>query len=82
MAMDGASGRTGYMSRQQQQLLMTWDRQFPVTAWEEERNCRIAAIMGHGNPFVTGERQWSFGYRNTGEEIVNLMQEAHPAKQQ
>ena len=45
------------MSRQQQQLLMAWDRQYPVTAWEKERDNRIAAVMGHHNPFVTGERQ-------------------------
>ena len=43
------------MSRQQQQLLMAWDKQYPVSSWEKERNRRIAAIMGHSNPFVTGE---------------------------
>lgn len=63
------------MSRQQQQLLMAWDRQFPVSAWEAERNRRITAIMRHGNPFVTGERQWSVGHRNSGEGVVNLLQE-------
>ncbi|WP_244294500.1 MULTISPECIES: endonuclease [Pseudomonas] len=59
------------MSRQQQQLLMAWDRQYPVTAWEKERDNRIAAVMGHHNPFVTGERQWTLGYKPVGEGIVS-----------
>lgn len=59
------------MSRQQQQLLMAWDKQYPVTAWETERNKRIAAIMKHANPFVTGDRSWTSGYKPTGEGIVS-----------
>lgn len=59
------------MSRQQQQLLMVWDKQFPVTPWEAERNKRIAAIMGHGNPFVTGQRSWTPGYKPAGDGIVS-----------
>jgi deoxyribonuclease-1 len=59
------------MSRQQQQLLMAWDKQYPVTPWEQERNKRIAAIMGHANPFVTGERSWTPGYKPAGDGIVN-----------
>jgi deoxyribonuclease-1 len=59
------------MSRQQQQLLMAWDKQYPVTAWETKRNKRIAAIMGHANPFVTGERSWTSGYKPAGEGIVS-----------
>lgn len=59
------------MSRQQQQLLMAWDRQFPVTSWEFERNKRIAAIMGHENPFVTGQRSWTPGYKPAAEGIVS-----------
>ncbi len=57
------------MSRQQQQLLMAWDKQFPVSDWERERDKRIAARMGHHNPFVTGERQWSLQHRNQSEGI-------------
>ncbi|MDR2306347.1 MAG: endonuclease [Paucimonas sp.] len=49
------------MSRQQQQVLMAWDRQYPVSPWERQRDQRIAAIMGHNNPFVTGERAWALG---------------------
>jgi deoxyribonuclease-1 len=59
------------MSRQQQQLLMAWDKQYPVSSWEKERNRRIAAIMGHSNPFVTGERQWSQGYKAVGDGVVS-----------
>ena len=58
------------MSRQQQQLLMAWDKQHPVSAWEKERDRRIAAIMGHSNPFVTGERRWSQGYKAVGDAVV------------
>ncbi|MNG72057.1 Endonuclease-1 precursor [compost metagenome] len=57
------------MSRQQQQLLMAWDKQHPVTGWEKERDRRIAAIMGHSNPFVTGERSWTAGYKPQGEGV-------------
>jgi deoxyribonuclease-1 len=42
------------MSDQQRRLMQAWDKRFPVTAWEIERNRRIAARMGHGNPFVSG----------------------------
>ena len=34
------------MSRQQQQLLMAWDKQYPVIDWERERNRRIACPHG------------------------------------
>ena len=64
------------MSRQQQQLLMAWDKQHPVSTWEKERNRRIAAIMGHSNPFVTGERSWTPGYKPKGDGVVSTL----PAK--
>ncbi|MFN3900470.1 endonuclease I family protein [Rheinheimera oceanensis] len=61
------------MSRQQQQLLMAWDKQFPVTEWERERDRRIAKRMGHSNPFVTGERTWSLGHKNRAEGVVTQL---------
>ncbi|WP_296267851.1 endonuclease [Pseudomonas sp. UBA6562] len=61
------------MSNQQQRLLMAWDKQFPVNAWEKERDRRIAAIMGHGNPFVSGARQWTQGYRPVGDGLVSAL---------
>lgn len=72
------------MSRQQQQLLMAWDRQFPVSDWEIERDRRISERMGYSNPFVTGEGQWSLNHRNTGDGVVyasrqtNLANESSP----
>ena len=59
------------MSRQQQQLLMAWSKQYPVTAWERERNARIAKIVGYPNKFVTGERSWALGYKPVGEGVVS-----------
>ncbi len=57
------------MSRQQQQLLMAWNKMYPVSDWERERDRRIARSMGHHNPFVTGERSWSLGYRSVGDGL-------------
>ena len=61
------------MSRQQQQLLMAWDKQYPVSPWEKERDRRIAAIMGHSNPFVTGDRRWIPGYKAVGDGVVSAI---------
>ncbi|MCK9511562.1 MAG: endonuclease [Pigmentiphaga sp.] len=53
------------MSRQLQQRLMHWHRHYPVADWERERDRRIAARMGHHNPFVTGALHWTPGHRNS-----------------
>ncbi|MNF24109.1 Endonuclease-1 precursor [compost metagenome] len=66
------------MSRQQQQLLMAWDKQHPVSAWEKERDRRIAAIMGYSNPFVTGARHWTQGYKTVGDGVVNAIATGAP----
>ncbi len=66
------------MSRQQQQLLMAWDKQHPVSAWEKERDRRIAAIMGHSNPFVTGDRRWTQGYKSVGDGVVSALPVSAP----
>lgn len=69
------------MSRQQQQLLMAWDKQHPVSAWEKERDQRIARIMGHSNPFVSGERTWTLGYKPAGaSEVATAPGPKTPAK--
>lgn len=52
------------MSKQQQKLFMAWDKSYPVTEWELERDRRIAKIMGHHNEFVTGERTWVLGHKS------------------
>lgn len=58
------------LSEQQQRVLIAWDRAFPVSAWERERDRRIAYSMGHHNPFVTGERQWVLGYKPLAEGVT------------
>ncbi len=57
------------MSQQQQRLFIAWNKQFPVTAWELKRDQRIAKVMGHSNPFVTGERNWTLGHKNSQEGL-------------
>lgn len=54
------------LSERQERVLIAWDRAFPVSAWEKERNRRIAYSMGHHNPFVTGEKKWVPGYKPSG----------------
>tara|TARA_R110001592_G_scaffold221139_1_gene475779 strand:+ start:2025 stop:2981 length:957 start_codon:yes stop_codon:yes gene_type:complete len=58
------------LSRSQEQMFMAWDRMYPISDWEKLRDSRIAARMGHSNPFVTGQKQWSRGHKNTGEGLV------------
>lgn len=62
------------MSRQQQQIFSAWDRQYPPTDWERMRDRRIASVMGHHNPYVTGERTWSIGQRTSGDGLRALGQ--------
>ncbi|PMK04904.1 deoxyribonuclease I [Vibrio sp. 10N.261.55.A7] len=66
------------ISKQQERLFMSWDNQYPVTEWEMERNQRIATIMGHNNPFVTGEKHWEVGF-NTSQE--HNFQQTHNVQQ-
>jgi deoxyribonuclease-1 len=47
------SGIYGFrLSRQDQQLYLAWNNQYPPEAWEIERNQRIRAIQGVGNVYV------------------------------
>lgn len=75
------------LSEKQQQVLMAWDRAYPVSAWEIERDRRISYAMGHHNPFVTGERKWVPGYRPQGAgqavttRAVPASQSEAPARQ-
>jgi len=57
----GANGRTYFymrdryqlnLSRQQTQLFTAWDKLYPVTTWECERDARIAKVQGNHNPYV------------------------------
>ena len=40
------------LSRQQTQLFTAWDKMYPVTTWECERDARIAKVQGNHNPYV------------------------------
>lgn len=44
------------ISDSQRRLFDAWDRQFPPSAWEVERNRRVAARIGVENPFVSAAR--------------------------
>jgi deoxyribonuclease-1 len=72
------------MSRQQQQIFSAWDRQYPVSTWELERDRRIARIMGHSNPYVTGERTWSIGQRPSADGLraISAQQKSSPSAMQ
>jgi len=59
------------LSDKQQKVLIAWDRAFPVSAWERERDSRIAKAMGRHNPFVTGESKWVMGYKPRGGGVGN-----------
>ncbi|GGI91701.1 endonuclease [Halopseudomonas pertucinogena] len=59
------------MSTQQQRLLMAWDKQFAPGSWERERDRRISRLMGHANPFVTGDSQWTLNHRNSRAGLVS-----------
>ena len=68
-----------HLSEQQQQLLMVWDKQYPVSNGERELERRIASRMGHHNPFVTGARTWSLHHRNSREGLLTPIPKNHPA---
>lgn len=59
------------LSSKQERLFMAWDKMYPVSEWEKERDRRIAARMGHHNPFVTGQSQWVRGHKNSAAGIVS-----------
>ncbi|HIF9535281.1 TPA: deoxyribonuclease I [Photobacterium damselae] len=40
------------LSKQQRRLMEAWDKMYPVTAWECQRDREIAKIQGNHNPFV------------------------------
>lgn len=69
------------MSKSMQRLLMAWNKQFPVSSWERERDSRIAGVMGHHNPFVTGVKTWELGHRNSAAGLAsNLPNRQHVEK--
>ncbi|WP_246782551.1 endonuclease [Wohlfahrtiimonas chitiniclastica] len=41
------------LSKQDQQLFNAWNKMYPVTEWEKERNQRTACVMGWGNNYIS-----------------------------
>lgn len=41
------------LSKQDKQLFDAWNKMYPVTEWEKERNQRTACVMGWGNDYVS-----------------------------
>jgi len=62
------------MSKAQQRILMAWNHQFPVAAWERELDNRIAKLMGHHNRYVTGEKTWKLDQKPSREGLSNTLQ--------
>lgn len=42
------------ISKERKAMLLFWDKADPIDTWERQRNERIKAIQGNGNPFVEG----------------------------
>lgn len=61
------------MSKSQQRILMAWNRQFPVSTWERERDNRIAKLMGHHNSYVTGEKTWQLDQKLSREGLREVL---------
>lgn len=40
------------IEQEQLSLFYSWHQQYPVDAWERERNDKIKAIQGNGNPYI------------------------------
>lgn len=57
------------MSRQQQQLLLAWHKQDPVSEWENIRNERITRVAGIANLFVTGDKRWGLDGPNLASPL-------------
>lgn len=54
-----------YIDPNQERLLMDWNERYPVSEWELERDRRIRSLIGRGNPYVIGEKEWYLGKEPT-----------------
>ncbi|EEG08287.1 endonuclease [Pseudogulbenkiania ferrooxidans] len=45
------------MSSQDRQLMCAWAKTYPVDEWERQREARIVALQGSGNPYVSDPQQ-------------------------
>lgn len=69
------------LSRQQEQLLMAWDRMYPVSDAEHQRHEKIMAITGIENAFVTGKKVWQRDYPPSGEGLAEVNKPANKSEQ-
>ena len=60
------------LPRGKQRTLMAWDEAHPPTAWERERNQRIAERIGRENPFITGDRKWRLDKPASGKGLDSV----------
>ncbi len=40
------------LSDKEKKLFEAWNKMYPVTSWESERNQQISEIQGWGNPYI------------------------------
>lgn len=68
-------GSDAYMtplSLNDQKLLMQWHKQYPVTNQERMIERRTAKVMGHSNPYITGEKNWQLNMKLEGKQLKAL----------
>ncbi|GAL09142.1 endonuclease I precursor [Vibrio astriarenae] len=56
-------------SSQQLRLLETWNRAYPVSDWEIERDWRIKGVMGYSNPYVVNS---NLSYSDRPAQVIEL----------
>ncbi|WP_067582175.1 endonuclease [Endozoicomonas ascidiicola] len=44
------------LSNKERKLFEAWNKMYPVTSWESERNRQISDVQGWGNPYVENNR--------------------------
>lgn len=59
------------LSKREQQTYMAWNKQFPPSDWEIERNRRITNATGVSNDFITGKKVWSLNHKNSREGLFS-----------
>jgi len=62
------------MAKQDRQLYEAWNRQYPVTEWERQRNQKVACQMGWGNAYVGEVELWRCGF---GGIVTSLFDTGH-----
>lgn len=60
------------MSRQDQQLYLAWNKMYPVSEWELEKNRRFKNLIGRDNPFVSGKKEWTDSRHKISTQPVKI----------